>query len=123
MLPTRITRRGPPQLEPRLRHGREHRVEHVVGGALLGERLVGQHEPVSERVLRERADVGGDHVVAAVDERQRPGALDERDRPAGLAPYATSSVDLPSPNCRGLPRRGGEADGVADEAGVDVDAP
>ena len=78
---TRITRPRASQLEPRLRDGRDHRVEHVVRRPLLGQRLVGQDEAVPEGVLHERSQVAGDHVVASVDERERTRALHERDRP------------------------------------------
>ena len=50
---------GPPELEPRLRDGRDDRVEHVVRRALLREGLVREDEAMTEGVLDERPDVSG----------------------------------------------------------------
>ena len=45
------------QVELRREHLRDHGVEDRVRVDLLGERLVAEHQPVAERVLRERLDV------------------------------------------------------------------
>ena len=63
-------------------HGGEHLVEDAVGAHLLGERLVGEDEPVSQRILHQRAQVLREDVVAAADERERTRRLHEADRPA-----------------------------------------
>src|ERR671929_2094916 len=51
-------------------HGGEHLVEDAVGAHLLGERLVGEDEPVPQRVLHERAEILGEDVVAAANQRE-----------------------------------------------------
>ena len=47
------------------------------GVDVVAERLVGQDEPVPQHVRCDRANVLGQHVLAAAHERQRPG----RERP------------------------------------------
>ena len=88
----------PPELERRRRDPLQHGVEHVVGAPLLGERAVREHEPVPKRVLRERADVGAEDVVAAVHERERAGALDERNRAARAGPVLDEAGDVVEPD-------------------------
>ena len=73
---------APRQIDVRHRHGGDHRVEDRLGAHLLGERLVGEDEPVPQRVLRQFVQVLGQDVVAPADQRQRPGRLDEADRAA-----------------------------------------
>jgi hypothetical protein len=114
--------RRPPELEAGLRHRGEHGVEDVVRRALLRQRLVREHEAVSERVLRQGPDVRRDHVVASVHEGERPRAVHERDRPARARTVRDEVRDAVEPEGRRLARRGGEADRVADEPRVDVDA-
>ena len=97
-------------------------VEHVVRRPLLRERAVGEHEPVPQRVLGERADVRAEHVVAAVDQRERAGALDERDRPARAGAVLDVGARARRARPRRVARRLGERDGVRDERRVDVDA-
>ena len=48
----------------------------------LGERLVGQHEPVAQHVERERAHVVRQHERAAAQQRERAPAVDQVDRSA-----------------------------------------
>ena len=54
----------------------------AVGGHLLRERLVREDEPMPQRVLGERLEVLGEHVVAAADDGERARRLHEADRPA-----------------------------------------
>ena len=100
-LRTRITRRRVSQTKPRLRDRRDHGVEDVARAAFLRERLVGQDEAVPEGVLHERAEIGRDHVVAAVDERERAGALDERDGATGARAVRDELRDPLEPNDAG----------------------
>ena len=63
----------------------------------LGERLVAEHEPVAEHVLGELADVLGEGVAAAAQERERARAEDEVDRPARAGAVLDVAVELLEP--------------------------
>jgi hypothetical protein len=57
-------------------------VEDGVGGDLFGEGLVGEHEAVAERIADDRVDVGGEHVVAAVEHGHGARGGNDADRAA-----------------------------------------
>ena len=70
------------EVDLRRRHRCEHLIENRVRRDLLGERAVGEHEAVPERVADERVEIARDDVVAAADQGERPGGRDQADRPA-----------------------------------------
>ena len=75
---------------------------------LLGERLVGEHEAVAQRVLGERLEILGEHVVAAADERERARRLHEADRPARAGAEGDVVVELGQAVLGRVARRGRE---------------
>ena len=74
------------QVDLRDRHAGDHVVEECVEGHLLGESLVGEHEPVAERVLGERLQILGQRVLSPSDERKCRAAWTRWIGPRGLAP-------------------------------------
>jgi hypothetical protein len=57
-----------------------------VGRHAVGERVVGEHQPVAEHVGGDVEDVLGQHVVPAADQRQRTAAAMRPSEARGLAP-------------------------------------
>ena len=64
----------------RQRHGLQHPGDDVVDRDAVGQRVVGQHQPVPQHVRRDVEDVLRQHVVAAADQRQRAGRGDDAER-------------------------------------------
>ena len=60
----------------------EHAVDQLVGPHAVGERVVGEHEPVAQHVGGEVADVVVGDVRAAAQQRERPRGLHEAERRA-----------------------------------------
>ena len=87
----------------------------------LRERLVGEHEPVTEGVLRERVQVLGEHVVAATHEGEGARCLDEADRPARARTEGDVLLQVGHAVAQPGPASRSERDRVADERRVDVD--
>ena len=114
----------PPPREVDLRSGErlEHPVEDRVGRLPLGERLVGEHEPVAEHVLRELAHVLRDDVPPAADQRERACREDEVDRPARAGTVRHVRLQVAEAVLLGRARRVRDPDRVAHDDGVDVDA-
>ena len=54
-------------------------------GQAVGDRLVGEADPVEDHVLGEREEVFGDHVMAAVDQGAGTRGLDQGDPGAGAS--------------------------------------
>ncbi len=80
--------------------GGEHPGDDRVGVDVVGQRLVGQHQAVPQHVEGQLADVRGQHVVAAAQERERPGAQYQGDRGAragavGDVPLEVAEPDAP----------------------------
>ena len=114
----------PGQVELGHGHGGDRVVERVVGAAPLGERLVGEHEPVAERVLDQLLHVLHQHVVPAPARRRRARAPRGSGEigPRRLAPKEMKDASSASPYSGGPPRaRSLARERVADEARIDVD--
>ena len=106
-----------------LGHGVEHLRDDRVGGDVVGERLIRQHDAVPHHVEGKLADVVRQHVVTAVQERERPGAGDEGDRGARAGPLADVPLQVAEPGTERPPGCGYQAHGVVDDGGIDVDLP
>ena len=78
-------------------HGVEHLRDDRVGADVVGQRLIRQHDAVPQHVEGELADVVRQHVVAAVQEGERPGAGDQRDRGARAGPVADVPLQVGEP--------------------------
>ena len=102
-------------------NGRQDPVDDVVGGDAVGERLVGEHEPVAENVRGELADVLGKGVFAPADERERPAGEDQVDRGARAGAERDEPRELAEPDRADVAGRGRELDGVLDQRRVDED--
>ena len=61
---------------------RSTRLDDVVGRDVVGERVVGEHQPVAQDVGRDVLHVLRQRVVAAAQQRQRPGGPDDAERGA-----------------------------------------
>ena len=96
-------------------------VEHLVGGDLLREGLVGEDEPVAEGVAHDRLDVGREDVVAAAQHRERARGSDHADRPARARAVRDVRRDRLETVLGGLAGRGREVDDPAHERRVDED--
>ena len=113
-------RPGPGPMPDALLRALDLTIGRRVEGLLAGEhrsRLLGRGTELAQvrpYVLRE-------HVVAAVDDRQRPRRLDQRDRPTRARSVRDQLAQLREAVRGRLARRGGQRDGVADERRVDVD--
>jgi hypothetical protein len=70
----------------RQRDAGHHPVDHVLGRDAVGERVVGQHQPVPEDVRRDVLQVLRQRVVAPAHKGQRPGRGDQTERRAGGRP-------------------------------------
>ena len=90
------------------------------GLPLLGQRLVGEHEPVAERVLHELLDVADERVVAPAEDRERPRALRDGDRPARARAEGDVVGELRQTDVAGSRVAVASVDGVADQARIDV---
>ena len=68
------------------RHHGDDPLDHLGGRDVVGDGVEAEHEAVRHDVLGDGLDVGGQHVVAAVDQRQCPGRGDQTEGGAGLQP-------------------------------------
>ena len=73
-----------PDRSRRRDHGQDP-LDHLGRGDVVGHRVEAEHDAVGHHVPGDRLHVGRQHVVAAVDQSQRPGGRDEAERGAGAA--------------------------------------
>ena len=103
------------------RHGLHDPLDDVVGRHAVGERVVGEHQPVPKHVGGDVEDVLRQHVVAAADQGERPGGGDEAERGAGAGAVGHPGGDVLHAV---LPRRAGghdQPDDVVDQCVVHED--
>ena len=103
-------------------HRGEDAVDDVVGGDAVGERLVGEHEPVAQHVVGDLAQVLRERVLAAADECQRPPGEDQVDRRARAGAVGDEAREVAEPDRGDVARRVRELDRVLDQRRVDEDA-
>ena len=99
----------------------EQRPEQVVGRDVVGERLVGQHQPVPQHVPGQVPRVRGQRVVAAAQEGQRLGPEHHVDRGPRAGPERHVPGQLGSPARGEVAGGGGQPHRVLDDLRVDVD--
>jgi hypothetical protein len=97
------------------------RIDDVLGGDALGQRVVGERDAVAQDVGREVADVVRDDVPAAAQEREGLGGLDHPDRPARRGAEGDVLAQVLHAVALGVARGVGEGDGVGDHRAVHVD--
>ena len=85
----------------------------------LGERLVGQHEPVAHHVEGQRPHVLRQHEAAPAQQRQRAAAVDQVDRAARAGPELDVLRDLAQPVPLRPPRGAHQRDRVLVHGTVD----
>ena len=110
-----------PRRDLRQRHGLHDPLDDVVGRHAVGERVVGEHQPVPQHVGGDVEDVLRQHVVAAADQGERAGGGDEAERGAGAGAVGHPGGDVLHAV---LPRRAGghdEPDDVVDQRVVHED--
>ena len=91
-------------------HRREHLPDHVVGGDALGERVVGEDQPVAQDLGRDVEDVLGHEEAPAPQHGERPAGRDHAER--GARAHAERDVLRraaadPTPPGHASPSRGG----------------
>ncbi|SPD86340.1 conserved protein of unknown function [Micropruina glycogenica] len=59
------------------RHHRDDALDHLAGGDVVGDGVEAEHQTVRHDVFGDRLHVGGQHVVTAVNQRQRTGRGDQ----------------------------------------------
>ena len=94
--------------------------QQVVGRDVVGECLVGQHQPVPQHVERHVQHVLGQRVVPAADEGERLRGQDQVDGRTWARAEGDVAPDLADAVLLGRPRRAHHAHRVLDERRVDV---
>src|SRR2546421_7430417 len=78
----------------------EHAIDDLLGRDVVRQRLVRQHEPVTQHVVDEIEDVLREDVRAAAHERERAAGEDEVDRRARARAVGDVLLDLRQPVLR-----------------------
>ena len=97
------------------------RCHDVVGGHVVGEGVVAEHQPVAQDVRGDVLHVLRQRVVAAAQQRQRPGGPDQAERGARAGAVLDESRDVRHAVLGGGPGGQHQPDGVVDQRVVHED--